>query len=233
MELIKAQNIHRTFGKDDLITHVLKGVSLTVEAGEFIAIMGKSGAGKSTFMYQLSILDHPTSGSITIDNVDVSKLNEHEQTEFRLNTLGYIFQDYALVPDLNASENCMLPLLMKGENWDDAKKQAVKMLSSVGLEKKIDNLPSQLSGGEQQRVAIARAITGKPKIIFADEPTANLDTISGNAVIDLLGDLNKQGQTIVMVTHEEEYTKYCNRIIRMEDGLVISEEKVREKNTAQ
>lgn len=227
MELIKAQNIHRTFGKDDLITHVLKGVSLTVEAGEFIAIMGKSGAGKSTFMYQLSILDHPTSGSITIDNVDVSKLNEHEQTEFRLNTLGYIFQDYALVPDLNASENCMLPLLMKGENWDDAKKQAVKMLSSVGLEKKIDNLPSQLSGGEQQRVAIARAITGKPKIIFADEPTANLDTISGNAVIDLLGDLNKQGQTIVMVTHEEEYTKYCNRIIRMEDGLVISEEKLK------
>lgn len=227
MELIKAQDIHRTFGKDDLITHVLKGVSLTVEAGEFIAIMGKSGAGKSTFMYQLSILDQPTSGSIIIDGVDVSKLNEHEKTEFRLNTLGYIFQDYALVPDLSASENCMLPLLMKGENWNDAKKQAVKMLDSVGLENKANNLPSQLSGGEQQRVAIARALTGKPKIIFADEPTANLDTISGNTVIDLLGDLNKRGQTIVMVTHEEEYTKYCNRVIRMEDGLVISEDKVK------
>jgi len=224
MELINAKNIHRSFGSGDLTTHVLKGVDLKVREGEFIAIMGKSGAGKSTFMYQLSILDRPTSGTVTIDNIDISQMTEVEQTEFRLNTLGYIFQDYALVPDLSASENCMLPLLMKGENWNDAKQKSIEVLNSVGLAGKGNNLPSQLSGGEQQRVAVARAIAGKPKIIFADEPTANLDSVSGNVIIDLLGDLNKQGQTIVMVTHEEEYTKYCNRIVRMEDGLIINED---------
>ncbi|KXJ98445.1 MAG: Lipoprotein-releasing system ATP-binding protein LolD [Parcubacteria bacterium OLB19] len=227
MEIIKAQDIYRTFVSGNITTHVLKGVSLDVQLGEFVAIMGKSGAGKSTFMYQLSILDHPTSGTIIINGTNTKELNEHEQTEFRLNTLGYIFQDYALVPDLSATENCMLPLLMKGEDWDKAKNKAVEMLTSVGLETRVDNLPSQLSGGEQQRVAIARALAGNPKIIFADEPTANLDTISGNAIIDLLGELNKKGQTIVMVTHEEEYTKYCNRIVRMEDGKIIKEEVLR------
>lgn len=225
MELIQAKNIYRTFGQGELTTTVLKNVSLTIHSGEFVAIMGKSGAGKSTLMYQLSILDHPTSGSVIIDGIDPSQLTEHEQTEFRLNTLGYIFQDYALVPDLSSAENCMLPLLMKGEDWQEAKKKAVEMLASVGLDGKAENLPSQLSGGEQQRVAIARAIAGKPKIIFADEPTANLDTISGNTIINLLGELNKKGQTIVMVTHEEEYTKLCNRIIRMEDGVIIKEDK--------
>ena len=227
MEIIKAQDIYRTFVSGNITTHVLKGVSLNVQLGEFVAIMGKSGAGKSTFMYQLSILDHPTSGTITINGTNTKELTEHEQTEFRLNTLGYIFQDYALVPDLNAVENCMLPLLMKGEDWDKAKSKAVEMLTSVGLETRANNLPSQLSGGEQQRVAIARALAGNPKIIFADEPTANLDTISGNAIIDLLGELNKKGQTIIMVTHEEEYTKYCNRIVRMEDGKIIEEEVLR------
>lgn len=227
MEIIKAQDIYRTFVSGNITTHVLKGVSLNVQLGEFVAIMGKSGAGKSTFMYQLSILDHPTSGTIIINGTNTKELNEHEQTEFRLNTLGYIFQDYALVPDLSAAENCMLPLLMKGEDWNKAKNKAVEMLTSVGLETRVDNLPSQLSGGEQQRVAIARALAGNPKIIFADEPTANLDTISGNAIIDLLGELNKKGQTIVMVTHEEEYTKYCNRIVRMEDGKIIKEEVLR------
>lgn len=229
MKLIKAKNIHRTFITGDLETHVLKGVDIEVEKGEFIAIMGKSGAGKSTLMYQLSVLDHPTEGTITVDNIDVSQLPESEQTEFRLNTLGYIFQDYALAPDLDAAENVMLPLLMKGEDWEKSKIKAVLMLESVGLKDKENNLPAQLSGGEQQRVAVARAIVGNPKIIFADEPTANLDSISGQAIIDLLGELNKQGQTIVMVTHEEEYTKYCNRIIRMKDGLIVKEEKVNKK----
>ncbi|MEZ4104090.1 MAG: ABC transporter ATP-binding protein [Candidatus Paceibacterota bacterium] len=224
MKLIKAKDIYRTFITGDLETHVLKGVDIEVEEGEFVAIMGKSGAGKSTLMYQLSVLDHPTSGNLTVDNIDVSQLPESEQTEFRLNTLGYIFQDYALAPDLDASENVMLPLLMKGEDWDKAREKAVQMLESVGLKNKEENLPAQLSGGEQQRVAVARAIVGSPKIIFADEPTANLDSISGQAIIDLLGKLNERGQTIVIVTHEEEYTKYCNRIVRMEDGLIVKEE---------
>lgn len=225
--LITAHNIHRTFIEGDLVTRVLRGIDLDVEDGEFVAIMGKSGAGKSTLMYQLSILDHPSEGEITINGVAVNTLTEAEQTEFRLKTLGYVFQDYALVPDLSALENIMVPILMKGESWEKAARIAQTALDAVGLPEKDGNLPAQLSGGEQQRVAIARAVAGNPKIIFADEPTANLDSISGTTIIDLLGTLNKNGQTIVMVTHEEEYTKYCNRIIRMEDGLIVSEEKRR------
>ncbi len=229
MDLIKATNIHRTFTTGDVSTHVLKGVDMSVQKGEFVAIMGKSGAGKSTFMYQLSLLDHPSEGTIVIDGFNVSTLKEREQTEFRLKTLGYIFQDYALVPDLDAEENCMLPLLMKGEDWDQAKTKAMKVLDDVGLKGKYENLPSQLSGGEQQRVAIARAIASNPKIIFADEPTANLDSVSGTAIIELLGELNKTGQTIVMVTHEEEYTKYCNRVVRMEDGKIVGEDTLKKR----
>jgi putative ABC transport system ATP-binding protein len=233
MALISAHNIHRSFGTGDLITHVLKGITLDVHEGDFVAIMGKSGAGKSTLMYQLSVLDRPTEGTLTIDGITVSELTEHEQTMFRLNTLGYVFQDYALVPDLSAGENIVVPLLMKDQSWDEAKRHALEALSAVGLPDKYHNLPAQLSGGEQQRVAIARTIAGSPKIIFADEPTANLDSISGNAIIDLLGDLNCKGQTIVMVTHEEEYTKYCNRLVYMEDGVVVREEKNQDRCTPQ
>ena len=225
MTIIDAKNIQRTFGEGDLTTHVLKGIDLTVSAGEFIAIMGKSGAGKSTLMYQLSVLDHPTEGQLIVDGVNVMELDEHEQTQFRLRTLGYIFQDYALVPDLSARENVMVPLLMSGVSWDEARRLADSALDAVGLEGKYNNLPAQLSGGEQQRASIARAVSGKPKILFADEPTANLDTVSGTQVIDLLGKLNRDGQTIVMVTHEPEYTHFCNRIIHMEDGRVVREEK--------
>ncbi len=224
MALISAHNIHRSFGTGDLVTHVLKGITLDVHEGDFIAIMGKSGAGKSTLMYQLSVLDRPTEGILTINGITVSELTEHEQTMFRLNTLGYVFQDYALVPDLSAGENIVVPLLMKDQSWEEVKKRAQEALTAVGMPDKYNNLPAQLSGGEQQRVAIARTIAGNPKIIFADEPTANLDSVSGNAIIDLLGDLNCKGQTIVMVTHEEEYVRYCNRLVYMEDGAVVKEE---------
>ncbi len=228
--LIQATNIHRKFGKGDLIAHVLKGIDISVKEKEFIAIMGKSGAGKSTLMYQLSILDTPTEGELLINGIKISNLTEQEQTEFRLNTLGYVFQDYALVPDLSSRENVMIPLLMRGMTWNDAKKTADRSIDSVGLDNKYKNLPSQLSGGEQQRVAVARAIAGKPKILFADEPTANLDSISGGQIIDLLGQLNKEhGLTIVMVTHEEEYIKYCNRMINMEDGKIVSETNLQNK----
>lgn len=223
--IIQAANIHRTFGKGNLITHVLKGIDVEVAEGEFIAIMGKSGAGKSTLMYQLSLLDKPSDGSLFIDGTDVLSLTEKEKTSFRLHMLGYIFQDYALVPDLSANENVMVPILMRGGLWQTAKETAREALDSVGLSGKYDNLPSELSGGEQQRVAVARAIAGKPKIVFADEPTANLDSVSGEQVISLLIELNKGGQTIVMVTHEPEYATACNRIIHMEDGLVVKEVK--------
>jgi putative ABC transport system ATP-binding protein len=226
--LIKAIGVERSFGSGELETRVLKGINLEVLRGEFLAIMGKSGAGKSTLMYQLSVLDEPTAGTILIDGVDTVALDEVEATAFRLTTLGYVFQDYALVPDLTAEENVMLPILMRGESWEAARNTARTAINSVGLAGKYLNLPAQLSGGEQQRVAIARAVAGKPKILFADEPTANLDSISGRAVIDLIGDLNRTyGQTVVMVTHEREYAMGCHRIVHMEDGQIVGIEELR------
>jgi len=228
MDIIKATNIHRKFGEGALEAHILKGIDIDVKQGEFIAIMGKSGAGKSTLMYQLSVLDKPTEGTIFIDGTDIATLNESEQTAFRLNTLGYVFQNYALVPDLSAEENVMLPLLMRGQDWPSAKVHARQAIDGVGLEGKYLNLPAELSGGEQQRVSIARAVAGKPKILFADEPTANLDTVSGKQVIALIAKLNKEeGQTVVMVTHEEEYAQGCDRIIYMVDGVIVEEKKLR------
>jgi putative ABC transport system ATP-binding protein len=222
--LIKATNIHRTFGKGDLTMHVLKGIDVTINRGEFVAIMGKSGAGKSTLMYQLSVLDTPTDGELLVDDTDVLALNEREQTDFRLQTLGYVFQDYALVPDLTAQENVMMPLLMRGDDWQQSKERANTMLDQVGLPGKYNNLPGELSGGEQQRVAVARALAGQPKIIFADEPTANLDSVSGQQVIDLLTTLHREHQqTIVMVTHEPEYAEPCDRILYLEDGRIVNQ----------
>ena len=220
--IIEAKNIHRKFGKGDLITHVLKGIDIEVQEGEFVAIMGKSGAGKSTLMYQLSALDEPTDGEILIDNVDIIGLTEKERTQFRLNTLGYVFQDYALVPDLSARENVMMPLLMRNWSWKEAELKADESIDAVGLEGKYNNLPSQLSGGEQQRIAVARALAGNPKIIFADEPTANLDSISGQQIIELITKLHREnGQTVVMVTHEPEYAENCEKIFWMEDGKIV------------
>lgn len=226
--IIQATNIHRSFGKEDLATHVLKGIDLSVEEGEFISIIGKSGAGKSTLMYQLSVLDEPNEGTIVIAGTDVGKLKEYEQTSFRLNTLGYIFQNYALVPDLTAGENVMLPLLMRGYEWQRAKKTAQDALTNVELSTKFNSIPAELSGGEQQRVAIARAVAGKPKIIFADEPTANLDSVSGQVVMDFITKLHKEhNQTIVMVTHDYDYTSDCDRIITLSDGKIVKEQKNR------
>jgi putative ABC transport system ATP-binding protein len=221
--LITARGIERTFGKEGgVITHVLKGIDLNIARGEFVAIMGKSGAGKSTLLYQLSLLDTPSAGTLTVNTIDVLALDESKKTSFRLNTLGFIFQDYALIPDLTARENVMLPLLMRGNSWSQASAASDDALTKVGLAHRLNNHPSALSGGEQQRVSIARAVAGNPAILFADEPTANLDSISGRQVIDLLGDLHTSGQTIVMVTHEEEYAAGCDRIIRMEDGKIIT-----------
>ena len=225
MSIIIAHNLTRSFTLGSVTEHVLRGVSLEVKTGEFLGIMGKSGAGKSTLMYQLSALDTPNAGDLEIDGVCVSRLNEHERTSFRLNTLGYVFQDYALVPDLSAEENVILPLLMKGLAWDIAKDKARAAIDAVDMAGKYPNLPNELSGGEQQRIAIARAVAGEPKILFADEPTANLDTVSGRMVIDLLTSIHQtRQQTIVMVTHEREYATNCNRIVHMEDGQIVHEE---------
>ncbi|HQV64614.1 MAG TPA: ABC transporter ATP-binding protein [Candidatus Paceibacterota bacterium] len=224
--MIKAQHIVKTFKNGSVETRVLKDVSLQIEQGEFIAIMGKSGAGKSTFMYQLGLLDHPTSGDIIIDDINATSLNHDDRTRFRLENLGYIFQDYALVPELTAIENVIVPLLMQGKSDDEATEIARASLAQIGLSHRENNLPSQMSGGEQQRVSIARAVAHKPKILFADEPTANLDNVSSESVMDVFRDLHNQGQTIIMVTHEPEYTRYCNRVIYLSDGQIVDEKKI-------
>lgn len=220
--MIITRNLVKTFKDGDKETKVLKGIDFEASAGDFIAIMGRSGAGKSTFMYQMSLLDEPTEGEIIIDGVDTHSMTAEEKGEFRLYELGYVFQDYALLPDLTALENVALPLLMQGQTKKDAYEMARASLSRIGLDQKFDNLPGQLSGGEQQRVSISRAVAHKPKILFADEPTANLDHYSSDLVMDIFKELHKQGQTIIMVTHEEEYGKIAQRIVRLDDGRIVS-----------
>ncbi|MEK7569796.1 MAG: ABC transporter ATP-binding protein [Patescibacteria group bacterium] len=221
--MIKVKNLKKSFKDGDQVTDVLKGIDFVAENGEFIGIIGRSGAGKSTFLYQMSLLDEPTSGEIEVDGRDTHAMTIGEKTFFRLTRLGYVFQDYALLPEMSALENVVLPLLMQDMDKSAAYKNAEEALGKVGLGHRFENLPSQLSGGEQQRVAVARAIAHRPKILFADEPTANLDSVSGSAVIELFKELNQKGQTIVMVTHEDEYAKYCNRIIHLDDGKIVKE----------
>lgn len=220
--IIEIKNIKKNFLDGDRVIEVLKGITLTVKEGEFVAIMGRSGAGKSTLLYQLSLLDVPTEGTIHLLGENVGHLSIKEKTKFRLKELGYVFQDYSLLPELNALENIMVPLLMQGLSRETATLRAEAALLSVNLLPRARNLPSELSGGEQQRVSIARAITHKPKIVFADEPTANLDSFSSKLVMDIFKKLNKEeGLTIVMVTHEEEYGKMADRIIKLSDGQII------------
>lgn len=218
--MIKAQKLVKKFksGESELV--VLKGLDLHVQKGEFVSIIGRSGSGKSTLLYQLGLLDRPNSGQIIIGGVDVSELSDEERTAFRLNELGYIFQDYALIPELTAIENVLIPLYMQGLKNHEAESQAIFALEKVGLKEKFSNLPSQLSGGEQQRVSIARAISHKPKILFADEPTANLDSETADIVLKTFIELHKEGQTIIMVTHEPEYAELADRIVHLSDGII-------------
>lgn len=222
--MIEVKNLIKNFKSGPVITRVLRGIDIFIPQGQFVAIMGKSGAGKSTLMYQMSLLDTPTEGTITLDGIPTEVFTEQERTDFRLRKLGYIFQDYALLPDLTAVENVLVPLLMRGASKAEATAQAAKALDAVGLSHVHNHRPSQLSGGEQQRVSIARAVALEPDILFADEPTANLDSISGDSVMKVLKELHDGGQTIVMVTHEPEYSIYAQRVIHLEDGVVISDE---------
>jgi putative ABC transport system ATP-binding protein len=222
--MIDINNLTKSFGKGEVITKVLKGITLSIPKGQFVAIMGKSGAGKSTLMYQMSLLDEPTSGQVILDGHDTHDFTEDERTLFRLKRLGYIFQDYALLPELTAIENVAVPLFMMGMTKEEGMAKSAKALEAVGLGHRLNNRPSQLSGGEQQRVSIARAIAERPDILFADEPTANLDSASGQSVINVMQDLHQRlGQTIVMVTHESEYAAYADRIVVLEDGQVVSD----------
>ncbi len=219
--MIETKNLKKVFKNGDHETEVLRGINFKVQNGEFVTIMGRSGAGKSTLLYQISLLDEPSSGEVFIDNEPASKMNAKERAWLRLVKFGYVFQDYALLPDLTALENVALPLLAQGYSKSESYDKALHSLSLVGLNHRPSNLPSMLSGGEQQRVSIARAIAHEPKILFADEPTANLDNESSNAVIDIFKELHSKGQTIIMVTHEPEYGKIAQRTIKLDDGQII------------
>ena len=219
--IISTRGLTKTFLDGTKETTVLKGVDLDIKSGEFISIMGRSGAGKSTMLYQISLLDHPTSGEIIIDGLNAHSLSSDDRVKFRLHKLGYVFQDYALLPDLTAGENVAVPLIMQGVNKEEAYKIAEEQLIEVGLGTKFNNLPAKLSGGEQQRVSIARAIAHSPTILFADEPTANPDNESSDMIMEIFKKLHKKGQTIVMVTHEEEYGKFTDRVIKMSDGHIL------------
>lgn len=221
--MIEAKNLTKIFQSGDQKIIALNDISFVVPQGQFLTITGKSGSGKSTLLYQLGLLDIPTSGEVLIDGKDLVPASEKERTHTRLNDLGYIFQDYAILPSLTTLENTILPLLMQGFSSKVATAKAKKALDRVGLIDRMNNLPSQLSGGQQQRVSIARAIAHAPKVIFADEPTANLDSETSEQVIRTFIDLNKEGQTIVMVTHEPEYAKLAHRTITMADGVITSD----------
>jgi len=224
--MIEVKNLTKIYEMGTIKVKALNGVSMNIKKGEFVALMGFSGSGKSTFLHQVGLLDSPTGGNIHIDDVDVLELSEKQKTVFRLNKLGYVFQEYAILGELTALENVYLPLLMIGKSKEECISSAKEVLEKVGLGDRMDHFQKELSGGQQQRVAIARALVNKPKILFADEPTANLDSTSSIQILELFKELNKKyGQTIVMVTHEDFHKKYVDRVIYLKDGQVIKDEK--------
>ena len=223
--MIIIKDLKKIYRMGDVEVNALDGVTLDIAKGEFIGIMGASGSGKTTLLHMLGLLDEPTSGKITIDGVDVGRLNDYEKTQFRLYKLGYVFQDYALVPDLTVMENVSLPAMLRVDRTEDQTREgSFEVLQKIGLCDRRDHLPRELSGGQQQRVSIARAMVNKPDILFADEPCANLDSENSRLVLDLFKEINEEfHQTIVMVSHEDWHKDYFHRIIRLKDGKIISD----------
>ena len=219
--MIQVEHVSRVYSMGLVEVLALRDVSFTIAPGEFVGITGASGSGKSTLLHIIGLLDTPTSGNVIIYGTDINSLNEDEKTEFRLNNLGYVFQDYALVPELSVQENVYLPAKARGMAKDEYLRKSEEILVQVGLGHRISHKQYELSGGEQQRVAIARSLINTPKILFADEPCANLDSKTSRIILDLLKHLNEQyGQTIIMVTHEEWHEEYMCRMIVLSDGEV-------------
>ena len=221
MNVLKATGLKKYYGEEPNITKALDGVSLTAKQGEFVAVVGTSGSGKSTLLHILGGLDNPTSGNVEVDGKDLSKMNDEQLTIFRRRNIGFVFQNYNLIPILNVYENIVLPIELDGEKVD--KEFVEKIVQMLGLTKKLYSLPNNLSGGQQQRVAIARALAAKPAIILADEPTGNLDSKTSQEVLGLLKMTGQQfHQTIIMITHNNEIAQLADRIIRIEDGKIVA-----------
>ncbi len=232
MSLIAVKNLVKNYGTGEVTTPVLKGVNFTIDKGEFVAIMGPSGSGKSTLMHILGFLDTLSDGQYLFDGKDVSRLTDDELAAMRNRKVGFVFQAFNLLARTSATENVMLPLLYSDMPKNQRKNKAVEMLTSVGLSHRLEHMPNQLSGGEKQRVAIARAFVNDPEIIFADEPTGNLDSKSGLQVMKILQGLNNDGHTIILVTHERHTAEHAKRILTIKDGEIISDEQVRNRQIA-
>jgi putative ABC transport system ATP-binding protein len=221
--LIKITNIKRDFVLGNEIVYVLKGIDLEINKGEYVALMGPSGSGKSTLMNLLGCLDTPTSGTYILNEKDVSKMHDDELAEIRNTEIGFVFQTFNLLPRTSALDNVALPMVYAGYSKSERKIRAAEVLTQVNLADRMDHQPNQLSGGQRQRVAIARAMVNKPSIILADEPTGNLDSKTSEEIMKLFDDIHKKGNTVILVTHEEEIASYAHRIIRLRDGLVESD----------
>ncbi|MBL0012714.1 MAG: ABC transporter ATP-binding protein [Flavobacterium sp.] len=221
--LIKITDIKRDFQLGNETVYVLKGINLEINKGEYVALMGPSGSGKSTLMNILGCLDTPTSGTYILNEKDVSKMHDDELAEIRNKEIGFVFQTFNLLPRTSALENVALPMVYAGYSKADRKIRATEVLTQVNLADRMDHQPNQLSGGQRQRVAIARAMVNKPSIILADEPTGNLDSKTSEEIMKLFGDIHKNGNTVILVTHEEEIAAYAKRVIRLRDGMVESD----------
>jgi putative ABC transport system ATP-binding protein len=219
-DVIVTQNVSKTYGKPPLQVYALRETNLQIKQGDYIAIIGPSGSGKSTLMNLLGCLDKPTSGNIFIDGSDVSTLNENELARIRREKIGFIFQKYNLIPTLNALENVELSMGFAGVDSQVRTEKAKKLLEMVELSKRLTHKPSEMSGGEQQRVAIARALANSPSIILADEPTGNVDTKSGDNIMNILEEVNRKGETIIVVTHNMAIAQRAKRVLRIQDGVV-------------
>jgi putative ABC transport system ATP-binding protein len=227
MKVIEARELTKTYGRGEGRVEALAGVSLDVEPGEWVSVVGPSGSGKSTLMNLLGLLDRPTSGSYVLDGREVSALKGGDLARARRELIGFVFQSYNLLPRESARKNVELPLVYAGSRGAERRKRALAALEKVGLSERAGHRPPELSGGQKQRVAIARALVGRPAMLLADEPTGNLDTRSGEGILDLFGDLNAVGMTLIVVTHDPEVARRGDRIVDIRDGLVFADERSR------